>query len=725
MSSTKLVKLNQSLNIAKDLDKKQLSEIASHVIDEFKLDKLSRAEWEKTMNNAMKMAKQVLEIKNHPWENASNIKFPLIAGSCIQYAARTYPEIVKNDRVVHARVSDPLSIPGSSPPQQEQAEEQAEAIAKHMSYQLLIASDEWEDSTDRLLHMQALLGTVFKKVYYDPIQMRNVSELCSPEDVFINHNITSLSQARRISHRIYLHTNEIISGINLGIYSDIDVRTLTENITGAAKSSNSFMQGTNNTNPSANDDPDKLHEFIEQHRFLDLDGDGYQEPYIVTVHTHTQKVLRIVARWDLGTEKTQSTPGEGFKVIYIPPVDYFIDYHFIPSPDGKFYSMGFGSLLFTINDSINSIFNQLIDSGTLSNQQSGIIAKGARIKGGNLRMTMGEFTKVDTVPGAALKDSIVPFPFKEPSQTLFHLLGLLIQAGKDLSSVTDIMTGQEQAQNVPATTIMTLAKNGLVVFTGIQKRLHRALKKEFEALFRLNSLYEDDPTVRALYKTEAISVHPVSDPNLSSDVLRLARVQAILQTVTTIPAAGGGLQEALTLFYKELQVPDEIMAKLLKAPPPDPSLIKIQVDAQRDHVDSQVKAMSAQADVTHRSQELALKHKEVNMQALESAAKVEQMRAQSILDLAQAKQADEQFKINAYLQILSSIDVNKGISAATVQPALDSLLSTFDKGGAPQQSQQQPSQAPDVMQQAPDAQDVEDNQPEPEPEGGQGEDTNQ
>lgn len=639
----KLLDLHDNINIANDLDEIKLKEIGSKVCQEFEMDMRSRADWEKVMDKAMAIAKQTFDRKTFPWEGAANVKYPLIPTAVINSASRIYQEIIKGEKVVHATVI--------GKDEDGTATDRAERISRHMSHQLLVESDEWEEGTDRLLVMVAFLGTVFRKTYYDPLNLSICSDVCSPKDIVIHDSVKSLETARRISHVIYKYRNDIISYINAGIYKDIDLEALKED---------------------SNSEEDAALEFIEMHRFLDLDEDGYAEPYIVTVHKKSEIVVRINSRWDMDGVKL----GTKGKVIKIEPTHYFSDYHWLHSPDGSYYSMGFGALLYPHNDTINTLINQLLDSGTLSNLQGGFIGRGVRIKNGSIKPKMGEWSVLESAAGADLRSNIVPFPTKDPSPVLLQLLSLLIESGKQLSAVTDALSGQEQAQNVPATTILSLIKQGLVVFSSIQKRIYRGFKKEFAKIYRLNKLYLDQTpqyfgegkkvayVTQEDYEASNIDIKPVADPNMSSDMLKATKIQGMMQVLQMLSPEGQ--KTALTEFLQELQIPESVIEKLLSpAPPPPtpPDVLKMQVDAQKDHVDMQLKA-----------RELDLKEMQIKIDALEKAALAEKFKADAVLDIAKAKQADLQFKLDAYLSALDRLDPEKGVTMTHIKPILDSMI---------------------------------------------------
>jgi chaperonin GroES len=444
-----------SPNLVSRLDEKTLNEISYKVFKEFNIDKESRQEWWNIIEKSLEITKQIEEAKSYPWERAANIKYPLITTAVMQYNARTYPEVIKGDKVVNVDVigEDPQGLKADA----------AKRLSRHMSYQVLEEIPEWERRTDKMLMLYPMMGVVFRKMYYDFTNRRPVVETCLPQNLIVNHEIESLHEAQRISHIIYLSENDIFERIASGLFIDFDYKSFEGDDLDVGydiTAEDEVATGEIESNRG-------IHAFIEQHRFLDLDNDGYEEPYIVTYHLASKKIVRIVARF-----QPESIKREGNKLIAIIPDMYFIDYHFIPSPDGKFHSVGFGWLLYHMNHTVNSIMNNLIDAGTLANAGGGFIASTLGIKKGPKRFRIGEFQMIDAALGTDLRASIFPLPVREPSSVLFQLLGLLIQATKEISSITNIMQGQEKAQNAPATTVLALIEQGQKIFTAIQKRLY-------------------------------------------------------------------------------------------------------------------------------------------------------------------------------------------------------------------------------------------------------------
>jgi chaperonin GroES len=624
MSFQKLQEFIDKPNLTDELADEKLVEIGNKIISDYELDKTSRAPWEQINAEAMKLAKQVMEEKTFPWKDASNVKYPLVIMATIQLAATAYSQLIVNDRIVKAHVKKGVPDPDG------QLEKQANIISDYMSEQLLIDNNTWEEGMDKLLHSWPILGTSFKKLYYDPITKEPCYDLCNPDDVVVNNNIKSLETARRITHKVYYHKNDIIERIRAGIFRDVDLEKLTPTTTQASELA---QDTTGQPITSTSQDADGLLEFLEQHNYLDLDDDGYQEPYITTVHKDSGTVFRIVPRYDLDsivlTEKEE--------IQRIEPINYFTDYHFIPSPDGGYYSIGFGTLLTPINKSINTLINQLIDAGTLANVQSGFANRALKPDNGEIQLEMGRFVYVNASRAESLANQILPLPFKEPSQVLFSLLGLMIQTGKELANITEIMTGEQQVQNVPATTMLETLRQGLKVFNSIQRRLFRSLKKEFEILYRINRVY-GNPEIQQLFASNEINVKPVADPNLSSSAEKMARLNALPMAAQAFPGAinvpAAAVEYLTGLEFKNVE--KLIVQPDPQAPPPPDVQAKL-TSAQAADKNATANLIKAQTTVAGEQRK-----------AVESAAKVKKMETDAIENLANAEAKRKEIGISAY-----------------------------------------------------------------------------
>jgi len=563
----------QSQNIAESLDKTLLDEIGMRVKKEYDIDVTSRADWKTKSEEAMDLAMQIAKEKSFPWPKAANVIYPLVTTAATQFAARAYPAIVNGRSIVKGVVvggddGTPAIDPQTGQPAMQQGpngqpmpvwatppgakRQRADGIGEHMSWQLLDEQPEWEPETDQLLHLLPIIGTVFRKSYFDPGKGRNVSVMVSALKCVVNYHAKSMETAPRITEEFELYPWEITEKERAGLY------LVPEQPYGEPENSEG--------------DKDKPHEFLEQHRYWDLDGDNYPEPYIVTIHKRSEKVVRIVARYD---EESVHFSRIKHKIAKIDPIHYYTKYDFIPNPDGGVYSLGFGQLLRPINESINTVLNQLLDAGTLQNAGGGFIGKGLSMNAGAIRFGLGEWKTVNT-SGGALKDSLVPFPAAGPSAVLFELLGFLVEAGKEIAAIKDVLAGDQQNANVPATTTLALIEQGLKVFTAIYKRVHRALKSELNKLYRLNRVYGDDAsqykvgdTWKVILKQDYIlgaGVEPVSDPTMVSDMQRMGRAQFLLG-FRQDPNCNG--VEILERAFKAADI-DQIEKIIVQQSPPNP-----------------------------------------------------------------------------------------------------------------------------------------------------------
>lgn len=596
--------LSKATNIAELLDDDTLAMIANQVVSGYEYDESTRAKWKELNNKAMEMAKQAIETKDHPWPNASNVKYPLITKASVDFAARTYPELVKNSKIARG------SVIGADPDGKKA--ERAQRVGDFMSYQLLQQCDEWEEGLDSSLHTLAIVGTIFKKTYYDPIKKRPVSIMCNPDKVVVDYNAPSLKAARRITHIMHVYINDIVEQIRYGHYSDIDMGHL-----------------LSSDNSDSSDDP--IVELIEQHCYLDLDDDGYKEPYIVVLHRSSMQVLSIKPRFaSIERDKDEN------KVYCIEPEHWFTDYHFIRNHDGGFYSLGFGILLLPLNSSINTIINQLIDSGTLNNQQSGFIGRGIRLRGGDIRPKMGEFKVLDASSGTDLQKNIVPLPTKEPSMVLFQMLGLLIQSGKELTSSSEVTSGQAPPSNVPAAAWMSSVDNALKVLNAINKRIYKSLASELQKIYYINQKHLTNSEYRKVldipnvnvkddFDSESVDIIPVADPSLATTTQRVAKIQAIM----SMPVPN---QAALTKLYLEaLEVDPKVIETLLtppqdQGPPPDvmESMAKVKLmEAQAQEI--MQKLQFSANELLTRTRQLDIQEFDTKARADESAARILKM----------------------------------------------------------------------------------------------------
>ena len=586
-----------TVNIAEDLDEDKLISIGNQVVEGYDTDKASRKPWEDDLKVWTELALQVSSQKTYPWPNAANIKYPLLATAAMQFAARAYPTLVpSNGKIVKCRVigSDPTG----------EKSKRAYRISTHMSYQVLDEMEDWEDDMDKLLISLPIAGTCFKKTYWDSAKQRNCSKLVLPKTLVVNYYARNLEDAERITEVFSLTRRQIKERQNNKVFLDVDLGDpIVDNLDDTLTSINKAFQH------DTSEDITTPYTILEQHSYLDLDDDGYSEPYVITVDYNTKKVLRIVPRF---TVEDVRVDDDG-KIISIKATQYYTKYDFIPNPDGGFYSIGFGRLLGPLNNSANTIINQLVDAGSLSNLQSGFIGKGLRIKMGESRFQPGEWKAVNAV-GDDLKKQIFPLPVREPSQVLFNLLDLLLKSGKELASVAEIFVGKMPGQNTPATTTMATIEQGMKVFTAVYKRIYRSLTQEFRKIYKLNRQYLnpeeyisvlEEPVQQNDYLGPEDDIVPGADPTAVSSQEKQAKVQALMQ----ILQLGTINPMAVTQLYLEAhEIPEAEKYLMQPQPKTDPKVealqMKAQIDQQKAQNDIMISREKLRMDQMTKEQEL-------------------------------------------------------------------------------------------------------------------------
>lgn len=499
----------EGIDLAFLLPDDMLAKIASQCVEAYERDKADREEWEKDYDTTEAMLGGDREAKSFPWPNASNVVYPLIATATLQFGARAYPAIVKGQDVAKTRVI------GKDPDGSKVA--RGNRIKDHMNWQLLEDMPEWEEETDKLVHMLPWQGCVFRQVIWDANYARPQTSLVSAKCLVVTQAAKDLETVPIFCKEFTLFPHEITERMRDGRYTETDIKFTEE------------------------DEKQGEQKMLECHCRYDLDEDDYSEPYIAVIHKDTGKLLSLKAGfWPKGVERKKTPidlmlnrPGTG-RVIRVRRHVEFIKYDFIPDFEGGFLGIGFGFLLREHNQIINTIINQLLDAATDQNAGGGFIGKGVSLKGGSLYFDPGEWKQINH-SGSDLRSEIVPRPTSEPSPTLFQLLGLMIEAGKELASIRDALSGEAPA-NQPATTTLALIEQGLQVFSSIYKRIYRALGKELKLIFQLNAAYlPDEQYFYVLDDQKAIAredynmgdhdVVPVADPSTTTSAQRLGKAQ--------------------------------------------------------------------------------------------------------------------------------------------------------------------------------------------------------
>lgn len=652
----------QSPNLCDLLDEQDITYIGSTCFEGYTNDVESRRDWELRQAEANKLALQVYEAKTFPWPNASSVKFPLITVAALQFHARAYPALVNGNDLVKCRVI------GDDPDGSKDA--RAKRIAAHMSWQCLEQDLSWEEEHDKGILVEAIAGTMFKKKVFEPGPGHNMTMLVLPDNFIINYYAKDIKECQRYTHRFYLNANNLkqreLDGRFRKIKSEPNPGDETE--ISIAKDD---AQGTNRPP----DDQTTPYLTAEQYCWFDLDGDGYQEPYIVTFDIDSQQVRRIVARFlPSGIKGMDGKKWDGKTDVYkITPVDVFTKYEFIPSPDGGFYALGLGSLLGPINETVNTTINQMLDAGTMATLGGGFLGRGFKSKGGPITFQPNQWYPVDA-PGDDLRKNVLPLPVREPSAVLFQLLGLLLQYSERIVSATEMQMGENVGQNTPAETARTMNENGSRVYNAIYKRNWRAMRNEFRIQYGLNNTYlEADEEYEnlttgkgAIIKPDdyllgtSLDVRPAADPHVVSDTQRIDQAKMLVENSLKIP--GHNRYESLLRLYTAMRVPD--IEKVLPhpmapgqpgpdgkpgqpqpipdfPPPPNPKMMEVEVK----------QGLLKLKEQEFQAEQMAAKI-ELQQSMLESQAHIAEMYAKASKLLAEAKGAEVEPQIKLiYAQI--------------------------------------------------------------------------
>tara|TARA_R110002020_G_scaffold78076_2_gene196556 strand:+ start:1069 stop:3465 length:2397 start_codon:yes stop_codon:yes gene_type:complete len=547
-------------NLAEILDERVLMDIASELVDYYEDDKTGRDDWEDSYRNGLDLLGIKYQEREEPFRGSSGVTHPVIAEAVTQFQAQAYKELLPSSGPVRTQV-----IGAASP----DVESQSQRVQEFMNYQITHVMEEYDPEMDRLLFYLPLAGSAFKKIYFDDLLDRAVSRFVPADDLVVPYNATDLASASRVTHVIRMGLNSIRKFQAGGFYRDVELSPYESD--DELKDKERELMGIQKTM----DDQDCT--LLEVHTDLDLPGfehkspldneeTGIKLPYIVTIDEGSSKILSIRRNWQEGDELYRK-------------LQYFAHYKFLPGLG--FYGFGLLHMIGGLGRSATSILRQLIDAGTLANLPAGFKARGIRIRDADEPLAPGEFRDID-VPGGALRESIIPLPYKEPSQTLMSLLGFVVDAGRRFAAIADLQVGDGN-ENAAVGTTVALLERGSKVMSAIHKRMHYAQKQEFKMLAKIfaeslppvypYNVWGAESVIKQMDFDERIDVIPVSDPNIFSMSQRLALAQTQLQLAQTNPQMHN-LYEAYRRIYEAIGVQNiEAILPAPQAPQPtDPAI---------------------------------------------------------------------------------------------------------------------------------------------------------
>jgi hypothetical protein len=541
-----------SKNLSEDMDERDLKDLASQLISDFKNDKETRADWEDSYTKGLDLLGFKYTVQTRPFQGASGVTHPLLAEAVTQFQAQAYKELLPADGPVRTQVIGKVDV---------EKEEQATRVKDFMNYMITEQMDEYTPEFDQLLFYLPLAGSTFKKIYYDEVLERAVSKFVPAEDLILPYYTTSLLDCERITHIIRMTDNEVRKNQVAGFYRDIDL-TQAEDNQSDIKSKYNSLEGV-----SKGSEADDTRTVLEMHVDLDLEDDNNVKiPYIVTIDETTQEILSIYRNYKEQDRKMKK-------------INYFVHYKFLPGLG--FYGFGLIHMIGGLSTAATSALRQLLDAGTLSNLPAGFKARGMRIRDDDQPIQPGEFRDVDA-PGGNIREQFQLLPFKEPSATLFQLLGFCVDAGKRFAGIADMQMGEDSANRAVGTTI-ALLERGARVMSAIHKRLYYGMKQEFKILARVFSEYlppeypydvfGGERTIKQTDFDDRVDILPVADPNIFSMSQRVTLAQTQLQIAQTNPGIHN-IYEAYRRVYTALGTKqiDELLVRPENPTPKDPAI---------------------------------------------------------------------------------------------------------------------------------------------------------
>jgi len=554
-------------NLADILPDDVLDPVGSTLKNNYMDYKMSRKEWEKTYTEGLDLLGFKYENRNEPFQGSSGATHPVLAEAVTQFQATAFKELLPSDGPVRAQIM------GNADQVKEQ---QAQRVKDFMNYQIMDQMSEYESEFDSMLFHLPLSGSTFKKIYYDDLLGRAVSKFVPADDLIVPYTANSLDDAEAIIHVLKISENDLRKQQVGGFYSDVELGTPGETMKDEITSKEKELEGVSK---SGKQQP--IYTLLECHVDLDLEGfedigpdgepTGIKLPYIVTIDEGSTKVLSIRRNYAPNDPKRQR-------------VHYFVHFKFLPGLG--FYGFGLIHMIGGLSRTATAALRQLLDAGTLSNLPAGFKQRGVRVRDEASPIQPGEFKDVDA-PGGNLRDAFYPLPYKEPSQTLLALMGIVVQAGQRFAAISELQTGEGNQQAAVGTT-MALLERGSKVMSAIHKRMYSAMKKEFKLLGKVIATYlpPEYPydvvggarTIKQTDFDDRVDILPVADPNIFSMSQRITLAQTELQLATSNPQIHN-MYAIYRKMYEAIGVKD--IDKVL--PPPAPQAPK---DPSLEHIDA-------------------------------------------------------------------------------------------------------------------------------------------
>lgn len=667
------------INIAESIDKEKLDEIGDRIKRQFQEDLDSMEDWREDTRLGVDLMKQEFKTKSIPWEGASNFKSPLLTEASINFGDKASLELLRSKNLVKA------DIIGKDPQGQKKA--RSERVTEGMNYQINYQMSDWRDDQKRLFYSLPNTGTMFKKTVFNPLSLTTESHIIQYPDFVVNQATTSMRTARSFTQIMDFNANEVEERRRSGLWLDVDIYP--EDSDGDEGSNEA--QGVTDADANVN-------RFLEQQCFADLDDDGLEEPYTITIHEQSSQVVRITARFDLESLIVKTANGRvmtlkkftienpdtlrmirdgeqppevpdlnGVALVRIDPLQNITKYGFIPSPDGTFLDLGYAHLLGAITQGINTSTNQLFDAGKLRNVGGGFMAKNVRKKMGPVRMKIGEWISTD-LTAQSLKDGFFPNPQPEPSAVLFQMTDKLESQGRTFATLTND-SGAIQANTAPTTALAIIQEN-LISTSALLGRVLDAESKEFQVLFRLNQrffdpeLYQmimDDPNANAFqdFNSDELDLVPTANAEMSSKMQRIQLASVELEQFDRVVQVGGNAKAILRNYFDNIgtQNIDQIF--------PDPGTMTPEEEQQIQQLQQAQKLGNdlAQAQLELQQLQIELFTREQDRLDARARSDIEKQNAEIQKTLKQLEEAEADIILT--LEKAETEEIKNGISTYT------------------------------------------------------------
>ena len=489
-------------NLAEDMDERVLSRMAQELLADYKKDKESRSDWEKSYMSGLDLLGFKYDNESRPFQGASSVTHPLLSEAVTQFQAQAYKELLPSDGPVRTQIVGERT---------DDREQQAHRVQEFMNYMIMDKMEEYTPEFDQMLFYLPLAGSAFKKIYYDEIMQRAVSKFVPAEDLVVPYYATDLKESERITHVLKMSENDILKKQRSGFYREVDILP--------SRQDDSDVQDKYDQIEGMQRGQDSDYQFniLEMHVDLDLeeyevdnDEKNVKLPFIVTIDEGSNEILSIYRNYDM------EDPLQIRK-------EFFVHYKFLPGLG--FYGFGLIHMIGGLSKTATAALRQLLDAGTLSNLPAGFKSRGMRIRDDDQPFQPGEFRDVDA-PGGNIKDQFQILPFKEPSATLFQLLGFVVQAGQRFAAIADMQVGEDGKNRAVGTTV-ALLERGSRVMSAIHKRCYYAMRQEFRLLADVfgtylppiypYAVYGGDRLIKGQDFSDVVDVIPVADPNIFND----------------------------------------------------------------------------------------------------------------------------------------------------------------------------------------------------------------